>query len=254
MAEALEAAHSAGVIHRDLKPSNIKVKEDGCVKVLDFGLAKAVGEDGATSDPSASPTITAMGTATGVIVGSAAYMSPEQAKGKAVDRRTDVWAFGCVLYEMLTGQRAFAADSVSETLVAVMTTEIDLDRLPGETPPRLRRVLVTCLQKDPTKRVRDIGDVRLAMEGAFETVTSPTDAVRDPQRAVWRRAVPWMAGVLLAMLTGLGGVGSHASRAATRGPLRDDARRHEAPEGAGRWGVRGPVSRRRTSRLCDGRR
>ena len=172
IAEALEAAHEAGVIHRDLKPANIKVREDGTVKVLDFGLAKGFQPGG--SDPSDSPTITVSATASGVIMGTAAYMSPEQAQGKPVDQRTDVWAFGAVLYEMLSGQRAFGGADVSSTLVAVLSGEVDLDALPEATPPRIRQVLRTCLRKEPTKRVHHLADVRLAMEGAFEApVASP---------------------------------------------------------------------------------
>ncbi len=197
IAEALEAAHESGIIHRDLKPANIKLKPDGTVKVLDFGLAKTLDGDGVTNDGSDSPTITEMGTASGVILGTASYMSPEQARGKTVDRRTDVWAFGCVLYEMLTGKRAFAADNVPEALAAVLTIEVDLDLLPAETPRRLRRVLVTCLQKDPAERVRDIRDVRLVMAGAFETEligASDEPSATSPSRL---RLLSLAAGVLL---------------------------------------------------------
>ena len=195
IAEGLEAAHESGIIHRDLKPANIKLKPDGTVKVLDFGLAKTLDGDGVTNDGSDSPTITA--TTSGVILGTASYMSPEQVRGKTVDRRTDVWAFGCVLYEMLTGKRAFAADNVPEALVAVLTIEVDLDLLPAETPRRLRRVLVTCLQKDPAQRVRDIGDVRLVMAGAFETESigaSDEPSATSPSRL---RLLSLAAGVLV---------------------------------------------------------
>ena len=154
IAEALEAAHEQVIIHRDLKPANIKVRADGTVKVLDFGLAKAIGADAASAaagSHSMSPTITspAMMTGVGMILGTAAYMSPEQARGKAVDKRADIWAFGCVLHEMLTGARLFAGDSVPETLALIFSREPDLAALPQATPARVRTLIGRCLVKDP---------------------------------------------------------------------------------------------------------
>ncbi len=187
VADALEAAHEQGIIHRDLKPANIRVRPDGTVKVLDFGLAKAMEPTGVASPSvSQSPTITTPAmTQAGMILGTAAYMSPEQARGKLVDKRADIWAFGCLLYEMLTGQRAFDGQGVSETLARVIEREPDWARLPATLSPALRTYIRRCLQKDPRQRVQAIGDVRLALEGAFETSVGQTGA--PAAVALWQR-------------------------------------------------------------------
>jgi serine/threonine protein kinase/Tol biopolymer transport system component len=191
IADALHAAHTAGIVHRDLKPSNIKIRPNGAVKVLDFGLAKSLPEDAGPHASAETATMTADNTAAGTVIGTAAYMSPEQARGKPVDKRADIWAFGCVLFEMLAGVSAFGRETTSDTVAAVISAEPRWTELPGNTPAAIRRLLQRCLQKDQDHRLHDIADVRLELEDA----TVP--------RASERR---WAAAAVIASAIGIAGV------------------------------------------------
>jgi Tol biopolymer transport system component len=203
IAEGLEYAHERGIIHRDLKPSNVKVTPDGAVKVLDFGLAKAIEGDASATSVENSPTLSAMATRAGFLLGTAAYMSPEQARGKNADRRSDIWGFGVVLFEMLSGTRLFVGETTSDTLAAVIRADPEWNELPANTPPKIRELLQRCLRKDPRQRLQSIGDARIAIDetlsGALDTGTfaAPTDThAKNRERIAW-------AGVALFAITAM---------------------------------------------------
>jgi len=205
--EALEYAHERGIVHRDLKPANIKIKPDGTVKVLDFGLAKALSDESNPTDISTSPTLTAAATKAGLILGTAAYMAPEQARGKAVDRRADIWSFGAVAFEMLAGKMAFKGDTVSDTLAAVIRGEPEWSLVPVNVPNEIQQLIRRCLNKDPRQRLQSIGEARIAIENVMEVRTPPVESsgisatpssVAAPEKE--NRAVKILAGCTLAAL------------------------------------------------------
>ncbi|MBW2714098.1 MAG: serine/threonine protein kinase, partial [Deltaproteobacteria bacterium] len=206
IAIGLEAAHEKNIVHRDLKPANIKVDPDGVVKILDFGLARAyAGDPNNPQKMENSPTITSAMTQAGTILGTAAYMSPEQARGRTVDKRADIWAFGAVFFEMLAGGRAFEGSDIAHILSAVIRVEPDLDRLPAETPRSVRRLIQRCLRKDPRDRLRDIGDARIEIEEALgEPQEADAHAEARPRQSTSRKVLPWaIVAILAATLVGL---------------------------------------------------
>lgn len=197
VAEALEYAHERGIIHRDLKPLNVKLTRDGQVKLLDFGLAKALEGENIEEDLQTSPTLTAAATRAGVMLGTAAYMAPEQARGKHVDRRADIWAFGCILYEMLAGRSAFEGETTSDILACVIRAEPDWNLLPESIPVRIRELLRRCLEKDPKQRLQAIGEARIVLERAIAG-TAEENFVSEATRPqpLWSHALPWAVAVV----------------------------------------------------------